>query len=490
LVVGAYDPSLSASVTEDVPQLVTSPEDAGSKWGFGFMLQRLIKWVFAGSNGVECWACPQAEDVAAVKATGTITFTGPSTASGTIYLYIAGEQYQISVPNGTSAADICTAVVAAVNAVTDSPVDALVNGAVPEQCDLTAKSGGTWGNEITISINEGFLEELPAGVGTTIVAMASGTTVPDITDALDALGTGDAANEGWFTDCVHGYMEDSTTLDEISTYVGPGNDFLGTYSKTVARPMRWLTGNHEAGSGALTALLALGNGRKQDRANGCVAVPGSSNHPSEIAAVVTGIMARINNDRAAQHYNGIVLPGIRPGELADRWETAYDSRDTATKAGIAVCVVDDGAVKLTDVPSFYHPDSVPISSNAYRLMVNISKIQNILYNIKLNFSQEKWQGIIIVDDTGKVSNATDRQKARDVSSVLDDVLALATSFEGHAWIYTAAFTIERLQSDPSLIQIRPGATGFNITVPAILSGAGGIIDTLVEVDTSLAVLLS
>jgi hypothetical protein len=144
---------------------------------------------------------------------------------------------------------------------------------------------------------------------------------------------------------------------------------------------------------------------------------------------------------------------------------------------------------MSDTLTFYHPDNVPLSSNGYRSQRNISITQNILFNEKLTFSQEKWKSISIVEDVQKVTNSTDKQKVRDRNAVLGECIALATSFEGHAWIFTAAFTIEKLQSEPDRIQIRAGGTGFDILLPVVYSGEGGIIDVVTEFDTSLSVLL-
>ena len=484
LAIGSYG-AAKTGIADEVPQLILNPSDAGNRYGFGTMLHRLIKFAFAGSNGVELWASPQAELGGAVVATGTITITGASTKSGTLHLYIAGDYVPVTIANESAVADTATAIAAAITADQDLPVTAVAALGV---VTITAKSLGTWGNDIIASMNEGFNQETVAGIAVGIVAMSSGASIPDITDALNGLGTGDDANENWFTDVVQGYGQLTANLDAILTYVGAGNVATGLYDKLVARPFRVLTGDNVASSGGLSALVAIGGARKSDRANGIVAVPGSPNHPSEIAAVAIGVMAKISNNRAAQSYIGQLLPGIIPGTSSERWTSAYDSRDTAVKAGISPTIIKSGAVYLQNVVSFYHPDDVPVSSNLYRSMRNIAIVQNILNSITVNFEQEKWQGISIVADVAKVTNSVDAQKARDIEAVIDDLVALSTSYESHAWIYTAAFTIGRLQAG-GLVSIRSGATGFDATLPILVSGEGAILDTEVQADTSLAVLL-
>lgn len=485
MIIGTYDP-LKTLIVDEVPAQILSPEDAGNTYGFGFMIHRLAVQAYQGSNGVETWVCPQAEAVAAVMATGQLAWTATGVLAGTVYLYIAGILVSFQILAGATAEEVSDAAVAAINAVKELPVTAS-KVAVTFETKIDSKTLGPWGNDISITLNRGVGEVLPTGLTAVITDMASGSGLPTIADALDGLGTGDDANENFFTDVVHGYGQDTTNLDAISTYVGAGNDFIGLYEKTVSRPFRVLTGDVAEGSTALTTLIALGDGRKTDRANGVIAVPGSKSHPGEIAAQTIGHMARINNDRAAQSYIGIALIGIDLGDLADRWTSEYDNRDFAVKAGVSPTRVQNGVVNLQNVVSFYHPDSVPVESNGYRSMRNISILQNIMANVRTNFEQDKWQGISIVQDTARVSSTTDREKARDIDSVIDDLVSLARAFEGKAWIYTADFTIEKLKEAGAVV-IRPGNTGFNSTLSIILSGEGGIIDTVVEFDTSIAVL--
>ena len=164
LCIGTYDP-LKTSVVDNVPVLVTSAEDAGAKFGFGEPLHRLVLKAFKGSNGVECWAIPQPE-TAGTAATGSITATGPATEAGTIYLYIAGEPVLVTVANADDATAIGDAIAAAINADTNLPITASNAAGV---VTTTAKDASTYGNDVDMSLNWGFQEELPAGVGIVIV---------------------------------------------------------------------------------------------------------------------------------------------------------------------------------------------------------------------------------------------------------------------------------------------------------------------------------
>ena len=82
LIIGTYDPAIT-TITDEVPALVLSPEDAANTYGAGYMIHRLVKASMEGSNNTETWVLPQVE-VAGAQATGTVTVTGSATANGKI----------------------------------------------------------------------------------------------------------------------------------------------------------------------------------------------------------------------------------------------------------------------------------------------------------------------------------------------------------------------------------------------------------------------
>jgi phage tail sheath gpL-like len=489
IIIGSFDP-LKTSITPEVAVLVTSPSDTADKFGFGSMLHRLHLKNELGAQGIETWIMPQEEAGGAAASVGEIDFTGSTgVLAGTLYLYVAGDPIPVTITTGMSVEDIADAVVAAVDAVAETNVIA-TKTAVTFEVVMTSKTKGTYGNDVDISFNLGVGQSFPTGIAgnVAITDMTGGSGIPSIADALAALGTGDDANEDGFTEMIHGYGQDTATLDAILAYVGAGNGFVGLYQKTVARPFRSLTGDTVAGSGGLAAQIVISDTRLEDRSQGVVSVPDSESHPAEIAAQTLGHMSRVNNVRAEEAYNNVSLIGVQPGGKANRWTSDYDDRDTAVKSGISPTRVVGGKVKLQNVISFYRPASVPVDSNGYREMVNISKTQNVLASQKKTFLKPKWQNISIVSDIAKVTNPVSKLKARDVNSVLDELVQLVNSWAGFAWIADAQFTIDRLRTDPSLVTIRSGGDGFNITIPVVYSGIGNIYDVVTEFDISFAVL--
>jgi phage tail sheath gpL-like len=482
VIIGTFDESTFTLVAPNVPIRVYSGADVGGKTGYGFMLHRLARAAFKAGS-VETWIIPQLEGGSTpAAAIGEIDFSASaSVQAGVLACYIAGDRVAINVALDDTGDDIGDALADAINADDNMPVTAVnVAGVVT----LTSKSGGDWGNDISIDFSLSSGEALPTGVSAVVTDMAGGSGVPDIQDALDALGTGDGQNEEFFTNLIHGYGADTATLDAISTYNGIGNTLVGNYKKEVARPFRSLVGSVASGTVGLSAALAFAALRRTDRTNGKICVPGSQNHPQEIAAQMLGLMAVTNSIRAEEGYIDKALDGVWPGDIADRWTNDYDNRDQAVKGGVSTTMIKNKTIVYAqNIITFYRPTDVEPESNGYRPMRNISIIQNVLYNVKANFERTKWKGITICEDVTKVTNPTDSIKARDIDSVEDDIMQLADAFAGNAWIYQAAYTKQN-QS----VSLRAGLTGFDINIPLIFSGEGGIYNSLIPFDTSIAIL--
>lgn len=490
LIMGEYDTSGHPEIETYKLYQVFSAQDVGDRFGFGNVLHRLSIAAYTGSQGIETWVLPLQQEPAngpgGVRAAGSISFTVGTLQSGYVYLYISGQRLIVPIQSSYSAADIAGVVTAAINNDFTLPVTASQASNV---VNILAKSRSIWGNYVDVSFNWGLGEELPSGLSATITPLSGGNGVDIFTTALEALGSGDDQNEQYFTDVIVPYPIPITFhIDALSTWNGIGNDFVGNYSKLIQRPVRSLTGDTTPGSTGLSDLIFEADSRRLDRTNGVIAVPGSPNHPSEIAALAIGNMARINNSNAAESYVDILLQGVIPGVPADRWNAGYDERDTAVKNGISPTKVVNGSVYMQNVMTFYRPENVPPSSNGYRSQRNISVMQNVSNSIKVNFDQDKWKRNSIVLDVTKVTNAFARQKVKDIVAVQNDIISLAKQWESLSWIFSAEFTISEIKKG-NYVEIRKGGTGFNISIPIILSGESWILDNVVLADTALTVFI-
>jgi hypothetical protein len=118
-------------------------------------------------------------------------------------------------------------------------------------------------------------------------------------------------------------------------------------------------------------------------------------------------------------------------------------------------------------------------------MRNLAVIANMIAAKRANYSGEKWKRFTVVKDTKNVTDSGSRARARDISCVIDDELALIKSFAGRGWIYDPEFSIASLKK-AGAVQVRSDGSGFVSTVAYILSGEGDKMETTAEVDISVA----
>ena len=206
--------------TPNVPIICGGVGDAQTQGGVNSMLATMVAAYRLNDNFGEVWMLPVADAGASTAAAGSVTFTVPPTASGTISLYVADQLYTVQVTAAQTVAAIATAVAAAINAVKTAVVTAVATaGAVA----ITAVNKGLVGNDIDIRLNKQGTkggEITPAGLTYTVVAMTGGATNPILTTALGNLGN------TTFDFIVSPYT-DTTSMDAIKQLL---NDQTGRWS--------------------------------------------------------------------------------------------------------------------------------------------------------------------------------------------------------------------------------------------------------------------
>lgn len=488
LLFGYADPTLDGvSYVSGQLYKVASASEVSAKFGYGHEVSRLAEWSYRGSLGVETWvlAATQSGD----KAAGSIQVTASGVLAGTLHLFISGEYVPVAVSNNDTAANIEAAIVASINADLTLSVEASTLAPVADAANTIAKDAGVFGNYTKISFNEQYGQEFPVGVSVVVVQPTGGTggAIPGDANFFDILGLNDEQNENYFTDLsISTPGLSPNVLDPVSRWNGEGNDFVGNYSKTVQRPLRSVNGDTAPGDSGYNSLISVANGRKQDRTNGVVTVPGSPNHPQEIAALAMGIAARINNENPAESYVDELLPEVLPGAPTDRWTSDYTKKDTAVKAGISPTIYDRGAVKLQNLLTFYHPVNVASENNGYRSMRAIAVLQNTTNSVRALFDQESWKRVTIVADVSRVTGLKARLKVKDKRAVENDIISLVRDWGGLSWVYDSDFSINLIKTG-EYVAIRAAGTGFDVTIPIVLSGEAWIVDTVVRFDTALTV---
>ncbi len=317
----------AGSVAELVPTGVTSADQAGLFFGRGSMLHAMAVRLFENNKLTKATFVAQ-DDAAGTAATGTVTFTGTSTAAGTIFLYVAGRRIAVPIASGEDATAVATAVTVAAALAANDDLQASIANTLGV-ATATAKNLGTAGDSIDLRLNYFSGEELPAGITAAIVAMTGGATDPSISAALAVLG------EAHRNVLAIGYPANQT-----ANYVALDAELADRFG-----PLRAIEAIAFLGeSDSHANLITLGSGLNS-KSISVMGVAGAPNPPWEWAAANAGVVAEHGKNDPARPFQTLQLKGLRaPAEAA---QFTLAERDLLLRDGISVYVVDAaGAVRI------------------------------------------------------------------------------------------------------------------------------------------------
>ncbi len=270
---------------------------------------------------------------------------------------------------------------------------------------LTSKWKGASANGIGLEM----IGDDTLGVTWALTQPTGGLVNPDVDAALSQMGN------IWETLCLNAAdVADTDILDAFQEF-GEGR-----WGQLVKKPLLVFTGNTDADVDDATAVP---DARPTDRVNVQLVAPGSPNMPFVVAAQELLRIAKVANNNAPTDYGSQKAVGLIPGSDGEQWD--YPTRDLAVKRGCSTIEVRDFVINLADTVTFYHPTGDP--NPAYQFVVDIIKLQNILYNLDLRFSAAEWDGAPLVPDTQTVTNpnAKKPKHAKAVIASLCDELGKA-----------------------------------------------------------------
>lgn len=156
------------------------------------------------------------------------------------------------------------------------------------------------------------------------------------------------------------------------------------------------------------------------------------------------------------------------GDFGELRTLEYGERDRLLKAGYSHLIrLADGAYKLMDLSTFYHP--VGNSNPLYRFDRDVTVVGNIAYDLMYCFRDtEEWKSVIIAAD-GDVTTNPDVRTLKDVKAAVNTRISLL-GLAGMIANYKKAqenTQVEIDQSNPNRLNINPK---FEIT------GVGRIFD--------------
>jgi len=394
----------TASVYSTVKAQLTSALAVAAAYGFGSPIHLAAKQLFP-SNGdgvgtIPVTFYPLADDGAGVVSDGDITPTVAPTAAASYLVRvnnIDSEEFVISV--GDNAAAVTALMTTAINAVLDMPIIAV--DAAPK-VTFTSKWKGTSANDIVVEI----IGSTTVGNSFAMTQANGGLVNPNIDAALAQVGN---VWETMFLNCLD--IADTTTLGKYSTF-GEGR-----WGALVRKPMIAFTGNVNT---TVASATAVSNARKTDRTNAQLVAPGSNDLPFVVASRQLARIAVVANNNPPQDYGSQRATGLVPGTDGVQW--TYSDRDEAVKKGSSTTEVKDGEINVSDTVTFYHPAGDP--TPAYRYVVDIVKLQNIIFNLDLIFAVPEWDGApLLPDDQPTVNRTAKKPKTAvaEVSAVLDSL---------------------------------------------------------------------
>jgi phage tail sheath gpL-like len=375
----------------------TNADDVGKAYGFGspvhLAARQLLPANGDGLGSVPLTVFPLEDAGGAVAASGDITPAGAPTVAASYIVRvnnIDSEEFVIAV--GDNVAAITAKMTQAINAALNMPVIATDNGT---DVGLAAKWAGSSSNDLVVEV----IGSTTAGNTFGITQPTGGLVNPDVDVALNQIGD---VWETMVVNCLE--ISDTTTLGKYATF-GEGR-----WQPLVRKPLVVFTGNTEVD---VNTAVTVPDSRKTDRVNAQLVAPGSNNLPFVVAARQVARIAVLANNNPPYDYGSQPATGLTPGADGDQW--TYAERDLAVKAGSSTIEVKSGVINVSDVVTFYHPDGEAIPP--FRFVVDIVKLQNIIFNLDLIFTAQEWDGAPLIPDDQATTNRAAKKPKSAVAAI-------------------------------------------------------------------------
>lgn len=371
----------AGALAQGVLTEIFSADEAKTYFGTGSLGWAMCERAKAASRTARIFAVALSDNGAGTAAIHAVTFTGPSTAAGTLYAYIAGRRFIVAVASGTTAAQLATAFAAAINAYTDLPGTAAVDGVDTTKVNFTCRHKGEIGNDIDIRFNYNVGETYPAGVGATVSTTTPGAGNPNVSTAIAAIG------DEWFTEIGMPWV-DSTNLTALETELA---DRWG--------PLRPIDGHAYIGKDDTVGNLStFGNSRNSPH----VTALGLKNSPTpayEIASVLAAVCAEELQRHPARPLTGVSLPNVLAPATTDRFTRA--ERDVLLHDGISTALVSPGGgVTVDRLITMYQLSPASTPDESYLDLNTIATLSYLRYTFRVRIGL-RFQRSILADDSNR-----------------------------------------------------------------------------------------
>lgn len=365
--------------------------------------------------------------VNSVAATGQISVTGTATAGGSGKLYVGGKRCEFAVAKGETGEQVMANIKDAVNAVLEMPATAgdivteVVDDVTIKYLPFTAKWKGESGNGIKFVLNcavDGLTFE---------VAQFTGGVIDPSTQLSQAFKKMGGV---WYTCLLNTW--DFTNTDILDLFFAEGES---RWNVMVKQPCFSIVGCNAA----YAQRVAITDFRTEDYINALGVSVGSPELPLSIAARYAFFALETFDNNPAQDVKS-TLTGLLAG--SDEAQENYLVRNNSIQKGSSTNMKlsgENGNAVMNDFVTMYHP----INAGKYpskRYVVDIVKLQNICFNVRLIMEQDDLKGAPLVNDDDIVTNP----KAVQPKTIVGYYYNLADALVKLAIIADAKYTKKNL----------------------------------------------
>lgn len=354
----------TGSATAGLPVQVFDAATAAQLFGRGSHAHLMVAASITANRYAQLRVLPLADVGGGVQAAGTVTFTGPASAAGSVTVSVAGRSVEVPVASTSTATAIAAAVKAELDKLVDLPVTASVAAGV---LTLTARNRGSIGNAVVYGA-----QSAAAGVNVAVVQPTGGLTDPDLTAALASV---------------------FTAADEVIAWPyasQAGLTALRTHLTARGGPMemRGAVGVY-ATAGTLSAATTLAGQINHERITGGF-LPGTPTSPFELAAIYAAVIA--SEEDPARPLNTLALTGVVAPGLGAR--LSRTEQESCLANGVTPFEVGPGeVVQIVRAITTYTLDPQAVADIAWLDLTTIRTMDYVRASVRsrmaLRFPREK-----------------------------------------------------------------------------------------------------
>jgi phage tail sheath gpL-like len=353
---------------------VTSAKEAAELFGYGSPIHRQISILRPsgsdGVGGIPTVVFPQISAEGATETSLEFTVVGTATKNTTHSLVVNGrynldfKSYSYDIAVGDTETTVATKMRDAINAVLGAPATASRTAGV---VTFTSKWAGATSAELKISIDLG---GDAAGLSYSQTDESAGAGSVDLAPSLAQFG------DDWYTMVLNPYG--TAQLDVLEQFNGLPNDVnpTGRYSGLIFKPFCAYFGSTESDKDDL-ADITDDNDRVEQVTNVLCPAPNSDGFSFEAAANVVALASVVFQNTPHLDVNNLSYPDMPTpidGNIGDMRD--YNNRDFLVKRGCSTVMLVNGAYRIQDLVTTYHPEGeVP-------LLYSYPRTLNIHFNVK------------------------------------------------------------------------------------------------------------